>query len=160
MMIARRNPLRLAQRARGITTPSREEAVQTAQKYAQKAYEQGTVVAGKAFEVGKKYSGSTGERVAGFWSSYQGQIFYNLQVARELLKQIYVAERLKPPTSFAEIQQVYRLLWQKGSSITYWREIANNGEWKRIGIYGLEAYGIFHIGEMIGRRHVVGYQLK
>lgn len=28
-----------------------------------------------------------------------------------------------------------------------------------MGIYAVEAYGIFKIGEMIGRRHVVGYKL-
>lgn len=26
-------------------------------------------------------------------------------------------------------------------------------------LYAVEAYGIFKIGEMIGRRHVVGYKL-
>lgn len=43
---------------------------------------------------------------------------------------------------------------------SYWRTLLQNGEWKRYGIYALEAYGIFKIGEMIGRRHVVGYSLE
>jgi hypothetical protein len=32
-----------------------------------------------------------------------------------------------------------------------------SGEWKRVAVYAAEAYGIFTIGEMIGRRHMVGY---
>lgn len=34
-----------------------------------------------------------------------------------------------------------------------------SGEWKKYGIYAIEAYGIMKIGEMIGRRHIVGYKL-
>ncbi|KAF9549594.1 hypothetical protein CPC08DRAFT_715415 [Agrocybe pediades] len=33
------------------------------------------------------------------------------------------------------------------------------GEFGRVGVYGLQAYGTFKIGEIIGRWHVVGYKL-
>jgi F-type H+-transporting ATPase subunit g len=32
------------------------------------------------------------------------------------------------------------------------QNLYKSGEWKRYGIYAVEAYGIFKLGEMIGRR--------
>lgn len=36
----------------------------------------------------------------------------------------------------------------------FWRNLYESGQWKKVGIYAVEAYGIFKIGEMIGRRSV------
>jgi len=41
----------------------------------------------------------------------------------------------------------------------FWQKLYESGEYKRWILYGIEAYGIFSIGEMLGRRHVVGYEL-
>jgi len=101
-----------------------------------------------------------GERVGGWLGSYREPLVYNLSVGRELLKQVYLAERLQPPTSFSTIQSAYQTLWSRASNPSYWREILRNGEWQRVGVYALEAYGIFKIGEMIGRRHIVGYKVE
>ena len=65
-----------------------------------------------------------------------------------------------PPKSINEVTSAYKSLWERASSIQWVRGALENGEWKRIAVYGLEAYGIFHIGEMIGRRSIVGYNLK
>lgn len=43
--------------------------------------------------------------------------------------------------------------------MNYWKKLVESGEWKKYAIYAAEAYGIFKIGEMIGRRHIVGYGL-
>jgi len=100
---------------------------------------------------------------------------YNLTVARELLKQVYVAERLQPPTDLAVVRSAYSTLWSRASNPAYWRGILNSGEWTKVGIYALEAYGIFkvrltlsmasqsltyqQIGEILGRRSLVGYNI-
>lgn len=70
---------------------------------------------------------------------------YNLSVAREVLKQVYVAERLAPPTSFSTVTSAYQTLWARASNPGYWREILKNGEWQRVGVYAIEAYGIFKV---------------
>jgi F-type H+-transporting ATPase subunit g len=70
---------------------------------------------------------------------------YNLSVARELLKQVYVAERLQPPTDFAAVRSAYSTLWSRASSQAYWRGILSSGEWAKVAIYAVEAYGIFKV---------------
>ncbi len=91
--------------------------------------------------------------------AYRQPLLYNFAVAREFLKQIYTAERLAPPTSLSQITSVYKQLYSNAISIPFWRELWTSGQWTKVAIYGLEAYGIFHIGEMIGRRHIIGYKL-
>jgi len=91
---------------------------------------------------------------------YREPVTYNLSVLKELLKKVYISESLAPPRSLEQITQAYRALWQSGSSVQWWREAVNSGGWKKVGIYALEAYGIFHIGEIVGRRSLVGYNLK
>src|ERR1700691_4294925 len=70
---------------------------------------------------------------------------YNLSVTRELLKQVYIAERLQPPTSLSTIRSAYSTLWARASNPAYWREIAQSGELARVGVYAVEAYGIFKV---------------
>ncbi|THG93385.1 hypothetical protein EW145_g8391, partial [Phellinidium pouzarii] len=88
----------------------------------------------KAAEMAKKASGGLGERVGNLLGSYREPLVYNLSVGRELLKQIYIAERLAPPTSFSAVTSVYQTLWQRASSPAYWREILRTGEYKRISV--------------------------
>jgi hypothetical protein len=56
--------------------------------------------------------------------------------------------RLAPPTSLSEFGQVYQQLWVKARDVSWWRSIAENGQWLKVAIYAVEAYGIFTIGEM------------
>jgi len=97
--------------------------------------------------------------MSGIAGSYRQPLLYNFAVAREFLKQIYTAERLAPPTSLSQITSVYKQLYSNAISIPFWRELWTSGQWTKVAIYGLEAYGIFHIGEIIGRRHIIGYKL-
>jgi F-type H+-transporting ATPase subunit g len=90
---------------------------------------------------------------------YRQPLLYNLSVAREFFKQVYIREGLAPPTDAATIQSTYQTLFARARDLNYWRGIAQSGEWAKVGIYGLEAYFIFNIGEMIGRRHIVGYKV-
>ena len=100
-------------------------------------------------------------------------------MAREVLKHIYTAERLQPPTSLGAVLGTYGTLWGRARSIQYWRKVVTNGEWARLGVYAVEAYGIFKvsthiknvfrfvdrstgrkIGEIVGRRSLVGYNVQ
>ena len=77
-------------------------------------------------------------------TAYREPLVYNFQVARELLKQIYVAERLQPP-SLSTVQNAYSTIWSRASNPGYWREVFRTGEYAKIGVYALEAYGIFKV---------------
>ena len=78
-------------------------------------------------------------------AAYRQPLTYNLSVTREVLKQIYVAERLQPPTSVSQVTSAYLTLWRRAASPSYWREVARSGEWARIGVYAAEAYGIYKV---------------
>jgi hypothetical protein len=78
-------------------------------------------------------------------TAYREPLVYNFQVARELLKQIYVAERLQLPSTSA-IQNAYSTLWSRAINPSYWtKDFFRNGDVYKVGLYGLEAYGIFKV---------------
>jgi len=77
--------------------------------------------------------------------AYQQPVKYNLAVAREVLKHVYTAERLRPPTSLGAVFGTYGTLWGRARSFGYWREVVRSGEYARLGVYALEAYGIFKV---------------
>ncbi|EMR10574.1 hypothetical protein PNEG_01279 [Pneumocystis murina B123] len=89
-------------------------------------------------------------------NNYRVLFEYNAQVARELIKQVWIQERLKPP-SVAEIKYTYRKIPQY-TNISYFYSLSQK-EWIRLGIFSLQVYGFFKIGEIIGRRHIVGYKI-
>lgn len=93
-------------------------------------------------------------------AAYKEPIVYNFAVAREVAKQVYIAEKLAPPTNLDTIRSAYEEFYSKGSSASWWRSIFESGEWKRVALYAIEAYGIFKLGEMIGRRWAAGFQLQ
>lgn len=62
---------------------------------------------------------------------------------------MYIAEGLAPPTSFGVVQDAFRTMYTRASNSSYWTQIWNNGEWKKLAVYAVEAYGIFTIGEMV-----------
>lgn len=85
---------------------------------------------------------------------------YNLLVAKELLKQVYIRESLAPPTSVGTVTSTYSTFLYRARDPAYWRGIGQSGEWAKVAIYGVEAYFVFHIGEIIGRRSLAGYSLE
>jgi len=78
--------------------------------------------------------------------AYRQPLIYNAEVARELLKQIYITERLQPPTSLATITDAYSVLWSRAKNPQYWRDLLTTGEWARVAVYAVEAYTIFKVG--------------
>ncbi|GBE90012.1 mitochondrial ATP synthase g subunit-domain-containing protein [Sparassis latifolia] len=131
-----------------------------AQKKAQEALSSVQKQLGQAFEAGKKYLGPLGEKFGNLLGGYREPLFYNLAVAREVLKQVYVAERLQPPTSLSTLTSAYATLWSRAINPSYWRQLARSGDWAKVGVYALEAYSIFKIGEIVGRRSLVGYNVQ
>jgi len=118
------------------------------------------VAAARAGQVLGGIGKQVGDRAGGLLGAYRQPIVYNAQVARSILKQVYIAEKLAPPTSWSQVRGVYEQIYRTASKGEYWRELLRTGEWKRFGLYALEAYGIFSIWEMFGRQHMVGYKLR
>lgn len=76
--------------------------------------------------------------------AYRAPLTYNFHVTRELLKQVYAAERLQPP-HWTTVVNTYNTLWTRVTNPAYLRGLGESGEWKKVGIYAVEAYGIFKV---------------
>ncbi|KZO91111.1 hypothetical protein CALVIDRAFT_489552 [Calocera viscosa TUFC12733] len=159
MRTALRNPT-LAFRRFASTTEAAKEAASSAAGKTQSTAAAAQERAGQLLGSLGRFAGGVGERIGGMLGSYREPLFYNLAVARELAKQVYVAERLAPPMSAATWQSAYSTLFNRAKDLNYWREVLRSGAWARIGVYALEAYGIFKVGEIVGRRSIVGYTLN
>ncbi|KAG5438859.1 hypothetical protein PCK2_000917, partial [Pneumocystis canis] len=64
-------------------------------------------------------------------TDYHASLKYNVQVAQELIKQVWIQERLRPP-SFSEIERTYRTFPQY-VNISYFRSLSQK-ELIRLGI--------------------------
>ncbi|KZT06106.1 uncharacterized protein LAESUDRAFT_726329 [Laetiporus sulphureus 93-53] len=157
-------PFRLAQAMRVRRMPAQQQRFASSSsgssEKAQETLAKVQQYAGSAVEVARKVLGPVGEKAGNALGTYRQPILYNLSVAREFLKQVYVAERLQPPTSLNSVVNAYSTLWYRAGKASYWRELLQSGEWAKIGVYAVEAYGIFKIGEMVGRRSLVGYKVE
>ncbi|KAJ7261719.1 mitochondrial ATP synthase g subunit-domain-containing protein [Mycena haematopus] len=100
--------------------------------------------------------GPTGKKAAEMIQPARKSFLYNLAVSREIAKQVYHAE-LQFPRSASTWRTAYETLYRRATDPAYWRGIVQSGEIAKVGIYAVEAYGIFKIGEIIGRRKIVGY---
>ena len=114
----------------------------------------------KVWGVTKKSLGPFGERLAGALgcksrgertergiphlcsTAYRAPVAYNLQVTRELLKQVYVAERLQIPHWTTFVSE-YSLLWSRARNPAFLRELVRSGGLMKVGVYAVEGYGIF-----------------
>ncbi|KIJ91747.1 hypothetical protein K443DRAFT_685758 [Laccaria amethystina LaAM-08-1] len=131
---------------------------ESTQKKAQDTLASAQKNASKLWESSKKYLDPLTEKAGQMLGSYKQPLLYNLSVTKEVLKQIYVAEALQPPTLSA-VRQAYESIWYQVSRSGALGKLVRDGEVARVGIYGLQAYGIFKIGEIVGRRSLVGYDL-
>ncbi|KAF7327963.1 hypothetical protein MKEN_00376500 [Mycena kentingensis (nom. inval.)] len=102
--------------------------------------------------------GPTGKKAADAIAPARKSFLYNFAVFRELVKLVYRAE-LQFPKDAATWRTTYETLYRRAIDLSYWRTIVQNGQIARVGIYAVEAYGIFKIGEILGRRKLVGYPL-
>lgn len=74
----------------------------------------------------------------------KNSFLYNFAVFREVVKQVYRAE-LQPPKDLTTIRTAYETLYQRAMDASYWRSIMQSGEIAKVGIYAVEAYGIFKV---------------
>jgi hypothetical protein len=65
-------------------------------------------------------------------------------VTKELFKQIYIKEALQPP-SLEAYRSAYNSLWTQVKNPGFVRDVVRSGDFGRVGIYGLQAYGIFKV---------------
>ncbi|KAF8149152.1 mitochondrial ATP synthase g subunit-domain-containing protein [Crassisporium funariophilum] len=128
------------------------------QKKAQDALATAQKTAGQFLEGAKKFLEPVGHRVGQLLGSYKQPLLYNLAVTKEVIKLVYVREGLAPP-NLATFRSVYSSLWSQVTSPGLMRNLVQSGDVGRVGIYGLQAYGIFKIGEIVGRRSMIGYSL-
>lgn len=100
-------------------------------------------------------------------SSTVNCIVYWSKVSAELAKQVYVKEGFAPP-ALGEFQTVYKDLFAKGRSLfKRWSEhpqefvdFSKSFTKKDAYVYGaigVQFAGLFALGEIIGRRHIVDY---
>ncbi|KAI8388801.1 mitochondrial ATP synthase g subunit-domain-containing protein [Radiomyces spectabilis] len=90
-------------------------------------------------------------------TALQRPIVYNAKVAGEIAKQVYVKEGMAFPSGeqFTQARQII----QKNMNVAAlknltWRDIAQGG------VVAAEIYTFFLIGEIIGRRNLIGYNVK
>ncbi|KAF9470483.1 hypothetical protein BDN70DRAFT_821316 [Pholiota conissans] len=141
-----------------MTTRLASSIPEGTQKKASDALASASATALRVLQGVQKALGPLGDKAGNLLGSYKQPLLYNLAVTRELAKQIYIKEGLQPP-SFATVREVYTNLAKQVRAPGYIGSLLKSGEVGRIGVYGLQAYGIFKIGEIVGRRHVVGYKL-
>ena len=142
--------------------PSTQQSAEQLQKKAAEFAASAQENLNKAWGMTKKSLGPFGDRLAGAlgceffeWSdggemsdalltAYRAPATYNLQVTRELLKQVYVAERLQIPHWTTFVSE-YSLLWSRVRNPGFLRELVRSGEWMKVGVYAVEGYGIFKV---------------
>ncbi|CAG8463458.1 88_t:CDS:2 [Diversispora eburnea] len=79
-------------------------------------------------------------------------ILSRLAVIKEITKEVYVKEGLRPPSG-SQISAA----WEKLKN-TKWQNLSLH-DYKIIGVRSLECLGFFAIGEIIGRRSLIGYKV-
>jgi len=90
-------------------------------------------------------------------TAYSKPVIYQAKVAAELAKQVYQKEGLAFPSP-SQAENALATIRQN-ATVENIKQL-DLYSIARIGLYGLEAYFIFVIGEIIGRRHLVGYGVK
>ncbi|SCU89363.1 LAFA_0E17502g1_1 [Lachancea sp. 'fantastica'] len=95
--------------------------------------------------------------------AYATKSIYYSKVVGELSKQVYLKEKLQPP-SVGEFQSVYTSLYKQAvsmalkpkQSLSLFKNVQKD-DLIKYGAYGVQLAGLYSLGEVIGRRKVVGY---
>lgn len=97
-------------------------------------------------------------------TAFATKTVYYGKVGAELSKQVYLKEGLQPP-SVADFRKVYTELYKKTlhyavkpKEIVEVFKSVNKNDALRYGAYAIQIVGFYSVGEIIGRRHVVGYK--
>ncbi|KAF9351447.1 hypothetical protein BGX34_000557 [Mortierella sp. NVP85] len=90
-----------------------------------------------------------------------GPIIYNAKVAGNIAKQVYIREGMAPPSG-AQIEAAKEsvLKFSKAArSASTWKNISKE-QFLGAGLVAAEAYAFFMVGEIVGRRNLIGYDVK
>lgn len=123
-----------------------------------------TAVRGARFNSTAAKTPAAASGVVSSVSNAVSQTVFWAKVVGELGKQVYIKEGMAPPTG-AQFQAVFQTLKTQGSKVMkspkqYLDQFqANTMEHSiRFLVGAVQVVGIFSLGEMIGRRHIVGYK--
>ncbi|KAG0165827.1 hypothetical protein DFQ28_007423 [Apophysomyces sp. BC1034] len=88
----------------------------------------------------------------------QRPLIYKAKVAGEIAKQVYIKEGMAFPTGeqFAQAQQTIK----QSANVS---ALKQNFSWRCVaqgGVVAAELYTFFLIGEIIGRRNLIGYNVE
>lgn len=90
-------------------------------------------------------------------------VYYG-KVGAELSKQVYLKEGLQPP-SVGDFQKVYSQLYKnilhysvKPKEVAGLLKSIGKNDIVKYGSYAIQIVGFYSVGEIIGRRHLVGYK--
>lgn len=97
-------------------------------------------------------------------TSFATRTIYYGKVGAELSKQVYLKEGLQPP-SIADFKKVYSQLYKKSlhyavkpKEVVEIVKTLSKNDALRYGAFAVQIVGFYSIGEVIGRRHLVGYK--
>ncbi|KAF9910752.1 hypothetical protein BX616_010788 [Lobosporangium transversale] len=94
-------------------------------------------------------------------SKLYGPLLYNTKVAAQIAKQVYIREGMAPPSG-AQIEAAkdatLKFIWN-ARNLNTWKNISKD-QYVRAGLVAAEAYTFFMLGEIIGRRNLIGYNVK
>ncbi|BFZ54934.1 hypothetical protein PYCC9005_001971 [Savitreella phatthalungensis] len=141
-------------RAESTTTA---KATEKASELSTKAQEQAKAAANKASSA-LSGAASTASNQLGRLGGLQEPIVYWSKVVGQLAKQVYMKEGMSPPSG-SQVEQVYKQLFNAAKSGNFVEQARNvkTSSLLKLAADGIVIYGFYTVGEMIGRRHVVGY---
>lgn len=67
-------------------------------------------------------------------AGYKDPIVYNFKVLASLARQVYIAEKMAPPTNLSAYVNSYANIWSNAVSPNFWKGLAQNGQWAKVGV--------------------------
>jgi len=163
----RANILRLCRKQSTATNTSLESRAKLLQERAKGGL---SAVQAQAGPVVNAVSSSL-SKLAGRYPKYTGPVIYWSKVVGELAKEVWKREQMRPPsahqfqTTFSHWYAQGKNLLSQAPKIDYMallqqtREKTNLQTLAYAGVFGAQVWGFFALGEIIGRRNLIGYSV-
>ncbi|KAF9103738.1 hypothetical protein BGX29_002986 [Mortierella sp. GBA35] len=99
--------------------------------------------------------------VSKIFSTLRGPVLYNAKIVGQVARQVYIREGMAPPSG-AQFETArgaaLQFIWDARKS-KYWSKISKT-QYLNAGLVAAEAYVFFMVGEIVGRRNLIGYNVK